>query len=129
MKIYNMKNNIKKIIQKEINYSFNLEDTIIKAFIVKSYDNIPGVLYINRYFNEIDNHCEQCMNEIISWFGFNGESLGLKKILIGEIGTDKYDKYKDNMSIILGKVEILEEYKPYDFSKDLMPKLRKWLNK
>lgn len=84
--------------------NFDILDGVISVFLVRGINGIFGKLTISNYTNELDNHCEQCQNEPILWFGF-GQPFPM---IFGDIGTEKYERYKNNMISILGSVEIVE---------------------
>lgn len=60
---------------------------------------------------QLDDHCEQCFNQVISWIAFKGDNKLCGKYLTGIVGLNKYNHFKklNQLGKILGdKVEIIE---------------------
>lgn len=76
-------------------------------------DNIfYGRLDVEQGLSEnIDDHCEQCFNEQISWFRFRGDNKKCYVYLIGSCGLKKFNHFKERNELnkILGpNVEIID---------------------
>jgi hypothetical protein len=87
-------------------YLFEIKSAII---LKDKTRNLYGVLYIDND-NERDNHCEQCKNEQVLWFGFRGNN-GFPNTFSGAVSTEKYEKFKDNLKDLFGPndIEIVEK--------------------
>lgn len=62
--------------------------------------NSWGLLYVSEEGEEIDNHCEQCQTEPISFFGFKFDENS--NMLVGEVGLTKFQKIQTNPNILVG---------------------------
>jgi hypothetical protein len=67
-----------------------VDDSIIDILYIKN-DNLYGFLYIDTYSEELDNHCSQCMKEILP-IAFNG-CIDFPYVAISiSVGPTKYQK-------------------------------------
>lgn len=59
---------------------------------------------------ELDNHCEQCFNEQISWFRFKGDGKLCDVIGAGVVGLKKFNSFKERNELnkILNGIEIID---------------------
>lgn len=79
------------------------------SFLLKCTDMIGNTFYgkldVEIGFSEqLDEHCDQCFNEIISWLRFRGDNKKCYVYLFGSVGLKKYNYFKDKneLNIILG---------------------------
>lgn len=71
-----------------------------------------GILDVEQGFCEqLDDHCDQCFNDVISWIRFRGDNNYCSVYLSGAVGLKKinYFKNKNELNKILGDyVEIID---------------------
>lgn len=83
-----LKDTLKKVIDLECSYDEDVED----FFIYQKEDQI-GIINCVKSIEEIDNHCEQCKNELLC-FRFRSTILDPPYILLSTVGPTKFEKIR-----------------------------------
>lgn len=103
---------------KSLEYILNdyLEMGQIYSFFVKCKAIDNGYIYYGKLdvemgrMEELDDHCEQCFNEVIGWYRFRGDGKLCNFIGVGVVGLKKFMYFKERNElnkILSDNIEII----------------------
>ncbi len=89
----------------------------IHSYFVKCKAVDFGYIYYGRLdveigrMEELDDHCEQCFNEVVGWFRFKGDGKLCDVIGSGTVGLKKFNHFKEKnelVKILSDAIEIID---------------------